>query len=74
MNAMEDATTNSFLRDLSKPSLNQVEPGRAGRNEMDVKARMLREPSFDLGVFVGRVVVDDQMKVQIRCGLSIDLP
>ena len=74
LHAMEDATTNSFLSDFPKPALDQIEPGRAGRDEMDVKAGMLRESSFYLRVLVCRVVVDDQMQVQVWWGLFVDLP
>lgn len=40
---------------------------------MHVKARVARQPGLDLGVFVGDVVVHDQMQVQIGWGLLVDL-
>ena len=40
---------------------------------MKVEARVPREPSADLGMLVGGVVIDNQVQVQIRRGPAIDL-
>src|SRR5215203_1703897 len=40
---------------------------------MKVEARVPREPSADLGMLVGGVVIDNQVQVQIRRGLAVDL-
>lgn len=71
---MENAATNSFLSDFSKPALDQIEPRSACRDEMHVKARMLREPGFHLRVLMCGVVVCDQMQVQVCRCLFVDLP
>jgi hypothetical protein len=39
---------------------------------MEVEAWMALEPSPHLGVLVGRVVVEDQVKVDIGRGLGVD--
>ena len=38
-------------------------PGRAGRREMQMETRMLRQPCLDLGRLVGGVVVEHDMDV-----------
>jgi len=58
--AGENATTNAFDCDVAKEPFEHVEPGRAGRCEMDMKAWVLGQPSLDLWVLVGCVVIHDQ--------------
>jgi hypothetical protein len=36
-----------------------VEPGAGGRGEVEDPARMADEPGLDLGVLMGRVIVED---------------
>src|SRR5829696_8889784 len=40
---------------------------------MKVEARVPREPSADLGMLVGGVVINNQVQVQVRRGSAIDL-
>ena len=41
---------------------------------MHVKAGVALEPSGDRGMFMGGVIVGDQMQVEPAWGLAIDLP
>lgn len=63
--ALEHAAADAFVRDLAKPAFDQVEPRGTGRREVDMKTQMLPEPFLDVGMFVGGVVVHDQMQIQL---------
>ena len=63
-NTMERATSNAFLSQLTKPAFHQVEPGRAGGDKMQAKAWVSPQPLLDLGVFVGAIIVEDQVQIQ----------
>jgi len=57
------APADALCRDLGKEAFDQVEPGRAGRREVQLEARVLRQPGLDLGRLVGGVVVEHEMHV-----------
>ena len=59
--AAEDSAAQVLVGQVAKPALDLVEPGRRGRGEVQVKPLVPLQPSIDLGVFVGAVVVQDQM-------------
>ena len=59
--AGEGAAPDGFLGDDAEPALDLIEPRGIGRCEVDVVARAFGEPGFDLGVFVGGVVVEDDV-------------
>ena len=44
------------------PALDLVEPGSVGRHEVEMVARSLRNPSVNLGMLVGRIVVGHQVE------------
>ena len=54
---------------MAKPALDLIEPGGVSRCVVNVEAWSAREPDFDLGVFVGAIVVNDQMNIQM-CGYA----
>src|ERR1700730_674032 len=64
--ALEGAAPNPFASDFSKPAFDQIQPGRTGGSEMQMKSSMALQPSLHFGMFVGGVVVHDQM--QLHCG------
>jgi len=64
LHACERATTNRALGDESEPAFYLVEPGRIGGNVVHVIARPLRQPGAHLGMFVGGVVIDDEVKIE----------
>ena len=55
----EDAALQAPLGELGEEALDGVEPGAGGRREVEGPARMAGEPSPDLRVLVGGVVVED---------------
>src|ERR1700686_2372955 len=59
----ENSTAKAVLREVAKESLHHVEPGTAGRCEVDVEPRMAGQPLFQLGMFVGRVVIGDEVNL-----------
>ena len=44
--ALEGATSDALASDLGEEALNHVEPGRRGRGQVQVEARMFLEPSL----------------------------
>src|SRR5262249_32983267 len=59
--AAKRAAANALARDLGKPTFDQIQPRRAGRNEMTLLAGMGGEPPFNGRMGVGAVVVEDEM-------------
>ena len=57
------APVDALCRDLGKEAFDQVEPGRACWREVQLEARVLRQPCPNLGRFVGGVVVEHEMHV-----------
>src|SRR5215208_4559467 len=69
---MKDAASQAFDREVSEEALHHIEPRGAGRSEMQIEAWMLGQPCFDLGVLMGRVVIQDQMQLSIWLRLPVD--
>ena len=59
--------------DLAKEAFHQIEPGGRGGDKMDVKTGMTLKPSGDFGVLVGGIVVANDVKLQLRGDLLINL-
>jgi len=57
----------------SEEASDLVEPRGIGGREVNVPARMAGEPSFDLGVLVSGVVVDDEVDVELGRNIGVDL-
>jgi hypothetical protein len=49
----EDAATDALLSDQAEEALNLIEPGGRGGGEVQVKAGMLGQPCFNVGMLVG---------------------
>ena len=58
----KDAATDAFGREVAEESLDHIEPRTAGWREVHVDARMSLQPALDFGVFVGSVVIGDEVK------------
>ena len=59
------AAADLFLGQFDEPAFDEIEPGGAGRREMHVIARPFREPATDERRLVRRVVVENQMDVEV---------
>lgn len=71
--AAERAAPDGSAFERREPSLDGVEPRSARRREVKLKARMLREPTFNLGSPVGAAVVEDDVDGQRSRVRPIDL-
>ena len=64
LRAAMSAPPDLLARNGSKPSLNLIDPGGAGRGEMQMIARAARQPVVDPGCLAGPVVVQHQVDVE----------
>ena len=64
--ASQHATSNALVGDGGEPAFHQVNPGTIGGGKVNMKAWTLRKPFADDRRFVGAVVIDDEMRLQIR--------
>ena len=71
-NAPEDAAPDAFGRDLGEEALDEIEPGRARRREVQLEAPMLGEPLLHLGRLVRSVVVEHQVDVEVLLQAPVD--
>lgn len=71
--AVKDPAAQALHRQVAKETLDHIQPGGAGRGEVQMKTRMFLQPGFDLGMFVRGLVIQDQMQVAIRGSLPIEL-
>ena len=71
--AAKYAVAQSRRSDVAEESLDHVEPGRRGRDEMNSEPGMLGKPRLDLRMLVGRIVITDQMKRHVWRHLTVDL-
>ena len=62
--AAEDTAADGVVGDQAEEAFAQVDPGGRCRGEVEAEARVALEPSPDLGVLVGGVVVDDQIQIE----------
>ncbi len=62
--ACKRAATNGLVGDQREESLDLIEPGTVGLDEVHVPARSCCQPDFNLGMAVGGVVVADAVDVQ----------
>ena len=58
----EHAAPKQFGRQVAKDPLYQIEPRATGRGDVSMDAWVPYQPPLDRGVFVGGIVVDDQMQ------------
>ncbi len=68
------AATDRLLGDEAEPAFDWVQPRGVRRGEMDVVARAPGQPRPDLGVFVGGMVVDDEMDIELSRDVTLDVP
>ena len=70
---LEGATTDGALGDEGEEAFDLVEPGGISGREVNVPTRTAGEPSSDLGMLVGGVVVDDEMDVELGRHIGLDM-
>ena len=61
----EGAAADGALGDEGEPALDLIKPTGIGGGEVQVIAGMTGQPGFDLGVFVGGVIIQDQVGVEV---------
>src|SRR5688572_9917661 len=73
LDAGERSTANGLVSDQCKEALDLVQPGAVGRNEVHVPAWPGGQPSLNLRMTVGGVVVHDAMDVEFGRHSCLDL-
>src|SRR3954454_8430872 len=68
-----NAAADRLFGECGKEALDLVQPGTAGRGQMHVPARTLRQPVADQRGLVRGIVVPDQMHVEIMRHADLDL-
>ena|SRR5215467_426964 len=68
----EGATADSLAGNFGKPAFDQVEPRTAGGSEVQMVAGMGRKPLDDRRMFMGAVIVEDQVDGQALGCLAVD--
>ena len=71
--AVKAAAANPLIGNLSKPTLDQIQPRTRRRDEVDVESGMSSHPGFNPRVFVGGVIVHDQMQIEMGRRFGVDL-
>jgi len=74
LDAAKGTTPNSFARDFPEPAFDEVQPRATRWCEVHVKATMSCQPRLHLWVFVGRVVVNNHVDVEVLRSLPVDKP
>ena len=69
----EGAAADRLLRDDVEPDLDLVEPGGVGGGEVEMIAWPGGQPALDAGVLVGGVVVNDEVDVEVRRHVGVDV-
>ena len=67
-----DAAPDLFLGEEREPALDEIEPRRAGRREVQMEARALGQPAPDHRRLVRAVVVEDEVDVEVRGHVRLD--
>jgi hypothetical protein len=71
--APEDAAADALARDFGEQPLDEVDPRRGGRREMQLEARMFAKPCLHLGGLVSTVIVANQVQVEVLGDRPVDL-
>lgn len=64
-NVAEGSATDGLLSNNAEPQLDLIEPGGIGRGIVNMVAGPFGQPEFDFGMFVGGIVIDDKMEVEV---------
>lgn len=66
------AAANLLLGQVREPDFDEIQPGGAGRNEVEMEPRMPLQPPLNRGMLVRRVVVDDGMHLDIGRRIRVE--
>jgi len=61
LNITKNAAAQAVLSQVAEKAFHHIQPGAAGGREVDLEAGMASKPALHFFVFVGGIVVDDQM-------------
>src|SRR5207247_10689902 len=61
--AAKGAPAQALARNLGEEALDEIQPGRPGRGEVEMKPRVVREPRLHRGMLVCAVIVENEMDV-----------
>ncbi len=67
----ERTSTDAFDDNLAEPRLDQVQPGTGCWNKVQMEPWMPFESGLHAGMFVGAVIVREQMQIEPSRGLSV---
>src|SRR3972149_5742722 len=70
-NAGVGAAFECVLRQEAEETLHKIEPGRVGRGEVEVEARVASQPPRDCRCLVRREVVEDDVNLQLLFDLVV---
>jgi hypothetical protein len=71
--AVKRSAANCLLGNQAEPALDLIQPTRVRRREVHVRARPFGQPRFDFWMLVGRIVVDDQMHLEVRGHCAVNM-
>jgi len=71
--APKDTASDTLVGDFTKPAFDQVQPGTGSWDEVQMESRMTPNPGFDSPMFVGPVIVHDQMQIESGRRFAINL-
>jgi hypothetical protein len=66
--ALEGTAADAFAGDLGEEAFDHVEPGRRGRSEVQMEARMYLEPALHGRGLVSGIVINDEMEIETGGG------
>ena len=69
----ERAAPDRFLGNDVEPDLDLIDPGGVGGGEVDVIAGPSSEPALDFDVFMGAVIVDDEVDIEVPGHVGVDV-
>jgi len=61
----ENRTAEPILGEVTKEPFHHIEPRGAGGSEVQMKARVARQPALHFGVLMGGVVIADQVQLPV---------
>ena len=72
LHGLEHATLEALLCEVGEEALDGIEPRGGCRGKMEHEARMFVDPFQDLGMLVGRIIIDDDMDCRLLRHPGID--